>query len=127
MAESSDVEILDDNSVDGSKIDPGEYLADVSSKLISGVLGLMGFSTALVIGMLAQNPALVTIGRALIAMFVCALIGRMLGVVGEVCVREFVSTYKYNRPEPEKPQELVELDNEKKAHKTVMSTLKKAA
>ncbi|MBL4698545.1 MAG: hypothetical protein JKX70_06910 [Phycisphaerales bacterium] len=127
MAESSDIEILDDNWVDGSKIDPGEYLADVSSKLISGVLGLMGFSTALMIGLLAQNPASVTIGRALIAMFVCAFIGRMLGVVGEVCVREFVSTYKHNRPEPEKPKELVALDDTKKAHQTVMSTLKKAA
>jgi len=111
----------------GSLIDPSEYMADVSTRLASGVLGLMGFVTALLVGLFAGNPVIVILLRAILAMFICSIIGRMLGSVGEICVREFVTKYKSDRPQPIKPKELVDLDKEQQDHETVVKTMKKAA
>jgi len=124
MSEFADIEIIDDNK---DLPDPSEYLADIPTKLISGVLGLMGFTTAAVVGLLANNPGLVIIGRALIAMLICSFIGRLLGMVGEVCVREFVEHYKTGRPTPQMPQELIDLQTEQAAHASVVKNMKKAA
>jgi len=110
-----------------SLVNPNEYLADVSSNLASGVLGLMGFTVALLVGLIAQNPVLVILLRAILAMFVCSIIGRMLGSIGEVCVREYVQKYKTDRPQPSKPQQLIDLDSEIEAHASVVKTMKKAA
>ena len=106
--------------------DPSEYLADIPTKLISGVLGLMGFATASLVGLVAGNPGLVIIVRALLAMLICSVVGRILGWVGEICVREFVTKYKHDRPQPEKPKELVDLDRAQKAHKSVVERMNKA-
>ncbi|MGV6813992.1 MAG: hypothetical protein ACWA5W_03165 [Phycisphaerales bacterium] len=124
MSEFSDIEIVDDS---GPLLDPSEYLADVPTKLISGVLGLMGFTTASIVGLLAGNPGIVILGRALVAMLICSFVGRLLGGVGEVCVREFVEHYKSGRPTPEMPEELVRLQEEQKAHESVVKNMKKAA
>jgi len=110
-----------------SLIDPCEYMADVSTRLASGVLGLMGFVTALLVGLFAGNPVIVILLRAILAMVICSIIGRMLGSVGEICVREFVTKYKSDRPQPVKPKELVDLDKEQQDHETVVKTMKKAA
>lgn len=123
MSMSPDTEIIDNDSL----VDPSEYLADVSTKLASGVLGLMGFLTALLVGLMAGNPITVILIRAIVAMLICAIIGRMLGAAGEVCVREYVTKYKSDRPQPAKPKELVDLDKEQKAHDSVVMTMKKAA
>lgn len=127
MSEVSDVEIVEEGQTSGELADPSEYLADIPSKLTSGVLGLMGFLTAAVVGLLAGNPGVVILGRGMVAMICCAFVGRILGSVGEVCVREFVNRYKSDRPEPTKPQELVDLDLEQRAHHSVMENMKKAA
>ncbi len=110
-----------------SLADPGEYMADVSTQLASGVLGLMGFMVALVVGLIAGNPVLVILMRAIVAMLVCAIVGRVLGAAGEICVREYVTKYKSDRPQPTKPRELIDLDREQRAHESVVDTMKKAA
>ncbi len=110
-----------------SLADSSQYMADISTQLASGVLGLMGFTTALVVGLLAGNPALVILTRAMVAMLVCAVVGRLLGAAGEICVREYVTKYKSDRPQPTKPQELIDLDREQRAHESVIDTMKKAA
>lgn len=120
----SDVEIVGDNQ---PLINPEDYLADLPSKLISSVLGFMGFSTACIFGILADNPGIVIITRAMVALVVCAFIGRILGSMGEICVREFVDLYKAQRPVPEKPDELVMLDQEMQDHDSLVSSMKKAA
>jgi hypothetical protein len=107
--------------------DPGEYLADVPTQLASGVLGLMGFMTACVVGLVAGNPGIVIISRALVAMLICSFVGKLLGAAGEMCVREFVMRYKSDRPVPQKPLELVNLDRQQMAHNEVIDTMKKAA
>lgn len=117
------IEIPDDDKL----ADPRKYLADIPARLISGVLGLMAFVLASVVGLIAGNPGFVVLMRALVAMFVCAVIGRVLGVMGEVCVREYVTRYKSDRPRPQKPQQLVELERAKEAHEQVVQSMKKAA
>tara|TARA_R110002072_G_scaffold42064_19_gene118475 strand:+ start:59338 stop:59709 length:372 start_codon:yes stop_codon:yes gene_type:complete len=123
MAEYEDVEIIEDESPSERSI----YLENHAQRLVSGVLGLMGFFVCALVGLLAGNPGAVILVRAMIAMVICSLIGRVLGAVGEICVQEFVSRYKTERPEPQKPQELVELDERKQAHESMVQTMKKAA
>ncbi|MDF1809889.1 MAG: hypothetical protein P1U42_09365 [Phycisphaerales bacterium] len=123
MSESSDIEIVSDDEF----LDPSEYLANLPTKLVSGVLGLVGFSTALLIGLIAGNPGYIIILRAIVAMVCCAFVGRILGAIGEVCVREFVTNYKSGRPVPQKPQELVDLDMKQQAHASMVQNMKKAA
>jgi len=123
MSDYSDIEIVED----GTTLNSSEYLADIPTKLTSGVLGLMGFMTACLVGLLAGNPGIIILGRALIAMLCCAFVGKVLGAVGEVCVREFVNLYKYDRPEPTMPQQLADLDMEKQAHESMVKNMKKAA
>lgn len=116
------IEILSDEV---ELVDPHEYLADIPASLISGVLGLMAFVLACVIGILAENPGYVIVLRAILAMLVCAFIGRILGVVGEICIREFVVKYKSNRPEPRRPQALVDLEQAQREHEEVVEHMKK--
>ena len=123
MDEHSDIEIVEDATL----ADPREYLADVSTRLVSGVLGLMGFSTAILVGILAGNPGIVILLRAMLAMLICAVIGRVLGAMGEVCVREYVTHYKSNRPVPAMPDELIELEKRLEDHGKVIDNMKKAA
>ena len=126
MSDMGDIEIVEDGDL-GPMANPEEYLADLPSRLMSSVLGFMGFSTASLFGIFAGNPGLIILTRAMVAMVVCALIGRALGSVGEICVREFLDHYKAERPVPEKPSELVELDQAKMAHESLVSSMKKAA
>lgn len=119
----SDIEILDDQQL----ADPREYLGGISTGITSGVLGLMGFMTACAVGLLAGNPGATILLRALGAMAVCALVGRVLGLAGEVCVREYVTRYKSERPRPQKPRQLVDLDRARREHQDVMRSMKKAA
>jgi len=106
---------------------PGDYLADVPTKLVSGVLGLMGFATASLVGLVAGNPGILIIVRAIVAMLICSIVGRILGAIGEVCVREFVNRYKVDRPQPKKPKELIDLDLKQQAHMSVIETMNRAA
>jgi len=115
-----------DGAPKANNLEPGEYLADVSTKLVSGVLGLMGFMVASFVGVMASNPGMIILSRAILAMIVCAIIGRVLGAVGEVCVREYVLRYKSDRPSPEKPRALVNLEESQRAHDDLMKKIKKA-
>lgn len=124
MPESAgDIEILPEGE---PLADPREYLADIPASLISGVLGLMAFMLACIVGVLAENPGYIILMRAMIAMLICAMIGRVLGTAGEICVQEFVIKYKSRRPQPKRPQELIDLENEQLEHARVVERMKKA-
>jgi hypothetical protein len=104
-----------------------DYLRGVTSQVVSGTMGLMGFALTSIVGIWAGNPALVTLTRALVACAICAFIGRMLGNVGEICVREYVETYKKERPRPNLPQQLKELEKNRVAHEQIVDEMRKEA
>jgi len=120
-----DIEIVEEP--EEQLVDPSEYLADIPTSLVSGVLGLTAFMLACVIGLLAENPGYVILLRAMFAMLACAFIGRVLGAAGEICVREYVVKYKTSRPRPNKPQELLTLEADQREHARAMEHLKKAS
>lgn len=118
----SDVEIIeDDNSQEG-----GDLHEDVPARLISGVMGLMGFFTALMVGFVVGNTGVIIVLRALLAMAVCALVGRLLGIVGERCVREFVDEYKQARPMPVLPEKLQRLYKAREDEAKLRDSMKKS-
>lgn len=53
---------------------------------------------ALIAGLAADNPAETVLLRALIAMFVCQVIGVLVGAVGERVVRDAVREYQDSHP-----------------------------
>ncbi|MCA9304607.1 MAG: hypothetical protein KC996_10845 [Phycisphaerales bacterium] len=105
----------------------GDYLADVPSRVVSGTMGLAAFAMAAVVGLWAGNPAIVTLSRALVACAVCALVGRILGSMGESCTREFIGYYKKQNPRPRLPEELQKLEMSRAAHAKVVDEMRKKA
>lgn len=104
-----------------------DYLADVPSRVVSGSMGLIGFALASVIGLWAGNPAIVTLTRALVACALCAIVGRILGSMGETCTREFILSYKKSNPRPRLPEELRKLEMSRAAHAEVVDEMRKKA
>jgi hypothetical protein len=117
----SDIEILQEES---ELVDPREYLADIPATLISGVFGLVAFMLACVVGVIAQNPGYVILLRAMLAMLICTIIGRIIGTVGEICIQEYVVKYKSRRPQPSRPQELVDLEAKSLEHARAVEHMK---
>ena len=69
----------------------------------------MGFTSALMVGLVAGNPGITILYRAMLAMAVCAVVGRVIGMMGEISVREFLNKYKLERPMPEASAQLKRL------------------
>ena len=119
VEEISDVELVEHAD--------GDVKPDVPARVISSVIGLMGFFTALVAGLIAGNPGLVIVTRALLALLICAVIGRILGTAGEYCVRDFLKKYKADRPTPELPLQLQKLYKQRADDQAVRESMKKSA
>jgi len=126
----SDVEILDedepgsagdDDAVDNGGLDP--RLPFEPGRVFSGVLGLSGFITASVVGLGAGNPGALILTRALLAMLVCAIVGRILGYAGETCVREFIRMYKQRFPIPSMPEPLSRMYEKQSDRETVRNEM----
>ena len=116
-----------DTNADDEKRNNEDYLADIPSRVISGAMGLIGFALAAGVGLWAGNSALVVLTRALVACAFCAIIGRVLGAMGEACVGEFVSRYRFVNPKPGKPDELRRLESDRAAHGEVVDEMRKKA
>ncbi|MCC5822969.1 MAG: hypothetical protein JJU44_06745 [Planctomycetes bacterium] len=106
---------------------PATISGEPISRVVGGVLGLTGFSTALFIGLVAGNPALVTLGRGIVCMLVCYLVGRVLGSMGGTAAGEFIEKYKSDRPAPEPPQQLVDLQDRRNRHREIVEEMGRAA
>ena len=118
----SDVEIVEDQEFADGDVQP-----DVPTKIISSVLGLMGFFTALIVGLYVGNPGMHILLRAMVAMLVCVVVGRLIGTAGEICVREYLTKYKKDRPMPELPEELKKLYKERADDDALRDKMKNAA
>jgi hypothetical protein len=66
--------------------------------MIACALGLLGFAAAIVAGLVAGNPAITTLWRALLAMAGCYLAGSAIGKVTEYVLSEHIAQYKRAYP-----------------------------
>lgn len=67
-------------------------------RTIAACLALTAFAVAIVAGILAQNPAGLVLGRALLAMVVGKVIGLMIGSVGTRVVEDQLRAYVSTNP-----------------------------
>lgn len=118
-----DVEIV----LDGEQAPNGDVKPDVPARVFSSVLGLMGFVTSLLVGLFVGNPGITILYRAMLAMAVCAVVGRIIGMVGEISVREFLRTYKHDRPMPEVPIQLQRLYKARAADEAMRESMSKGS
>lgn len=59
------------------------------ARFAGAILGLLAFTISIAAGMLAHNPAEVTLSRSILALFVFCLIGLVLGTVAQAVIAEY--------------------------------------
>lgn len=121
----SDVKIIPDAEIDSKS--NGDVKPDVPARVVSSVIGLMGFFTALITGLVAGNPGLIILTRAMFALIICAVVGRILGTAGEYCVRDFLKKFKADRPTPVLPEQLRKLYKERADDAAMRQSMKRTA
>lgn len=72
------------------------------AKFIAAVLGLSSFATATLAGMIAGNPATLTLLRAIPCTLVGYLLGWAVGKAAQTAAREYIEMYKLAHPVPER-------------------------
>lgn len=70
------------------------------TQVIASSLGLIGFIIAILAGLAADNPETTTIVRALIAMFICYVVGMIIGAIATRALNEHIAQYKQSNPMP---------------------------
>lgn len=73
----------------------------VATKVVAASCGLSGFAIGVVAGLAADNPAEVILGRSIIAMLICHLVGWIVGGILERIFRDGVKSYENERLERE--------------------------
>ncbi len=74
------------------------------TRVISTAFGLAGFAVAVLAGLVAGNEPSTVLVRAILALFVCNLLGMAIGAVADVVIRDHVDRYMADNPIPEVPQ-----------------------
>lgn len=69
--------------------------------MIATATGLSGFAVAVLAGLAVENPGQVVLGRALVSMLGCYVLGQMLGAGAESVVRRRIEAYKQAHPVPD--------------------------
>jgi hypothetical protein len=67
-------------------------------RVIGGCLGLAAFAVAIVSGLSSGAEATDILTRAIVALFVCYLIGTLVAMAMNVAVRENVAQYERDHP-----------------------------
>lgn len=70
----------------------------VPAKVIATVMGLGAFGVAIIAGLAVDNPADHILSRALISMFVCNIVGFLVGALAERTVTDSIGTYVNSLP-----------------------------
>lgn len=73
--------------------------------LSGSTLALVAFTVAIIAGLSADNPAMTTLSRALIAGAMCYPVGYVLGALGHRAIHEHVIQYIAEHPIDPPPQE----------------------
>jgi ABC-type proline/glycine betaine transport system permease subunit len=69
--------------------------------VIATAVGLGGFAVAVIAGLAAENPGQVVLGRAIVSMMGCYVLGQIVGAGAENVVRRRVESYKSAHPIPD--------------------------
>ena len=69
--------------------------------MIATAAGLSGFAVAVIAGLAVENPGQVVLGRALVSMMGCYVLGQILGSGAENVVRRRIEAYKSEHPAPD--------------------------
>lgn len=72
-----------------------------TTDLIAAVLGIGAFAVAVLAGFAVGNEPLGVVTRALMAMVICSLLGRLIGMACEQAMREHMAAYTLAHPVPE--------------------------
>lgn len=72
----------------------------ITSRVIATCFALTSFAAALIVGMMAENPLLTILLRALFTMIVCYAIGLIIGVVAQGVVQKHIEQHKRDHPIP---------------------------
>ncbi len=71
-----------------------------TADIVAVMLAICGFSAAVLAGMASANAPLGVVGRAMIVMFVCWMVGMVIGRAIEAVVREHLALYAAAHPVP---------------------------
>jgi hypothetical protein len=63
-------------------------LPGTPAKVIASTMGLAGFTVAILAGLTADNPTESILGRAVLSMLVCNVVGFLLGTIGAGAIRD---------------------------------------
>lgn len=121
--ETTDVEILEEPK-EGYRELP---VSDTPARILAGVMGLLGFATAALVGLWVGNPGVLILGRALVAMLVCSVLGRLIGYAGFKAVSDFLERYKEESPVPEMPESLQKIYKEEDPTRVDREIMRKSA
>jgi hypothetical protein len=70
------------------------------SKVMAGCFSMAAFAVAIIAGLTSGNPAILVLGRALVAMILCYPIGYVIGIVCERVIALHVGEYEKRHPVP---------------------------
>jgi len=92
-----------------SRMDSSNGVLVITSRVIATCFALTSFAAALIVGIMAENPLLTILLRALFTMIVCYMIGLVIGSIAQNAVQKQIEEHKRNNPIPGKETDLAEL------------------
>ena len=73
----------------------------IPTRVIATCFALVSFAAAILVGIWAENPATTILGRALLVMLTCWVIGLGVGSVMMRSIDEHIARYKQQHPMPD--------------------------
>jgi len=70
------------------------------SKVMAGCFSMAAFAVAIIAGLSSGNPAVLILGRALIAMVLCYVVGLVVGVICERVIALHMQEHAEKHPLP---------------------------
>lgn len=72
-----------------------------TTDLLAAILGISGFSVAILAGLAVGNEPIGVVARALMAMVICSIVGQVLGLMCQRAIDEHVAAFAASHPVPE--------------------------
>lgn len=92
------------------------------NKVIAAIFALTAFALSVVSGMAVGDAAEHVLARAMAAMFVCYLVGMVLGAMITHVLAEHIAKYEKERPIPEVAPAIMEVAPEDESQQSMSSS-----